>query len=903
MSKNEPTYPRINQAAMKKNHPFFPIYLKELKPYIEQRYLDYTINPNANPDTIIEDRFSFFDLICTCHENKPFETNWRYMASRANGSTGICMICNIENSRTEKGKSKIKLAKHIDEDMRAHKRHPAKLIDPRFAGNDVIHHKENVLIECVECGWNHDRVSPSNFFSPEPHTDKTYRCTGCVHLGKYGEHGGATDALKKKFLDHGFVLTTELSKGDNPEKLSRTTCTTCGTSIIHHNRNTLARMQGGEKYECPHCKKVRDYNHARDMVQEKGYILLTPFEEFLGRIHQGVNVIYDFICIEDKHRIHRALTSFAKTNGCPECKKEKNNEESMKIFKAEVERRGGSVVPGKTMSNRTDKIECICTHQHTFRTSFEELFGKGKWCRACSRRVGERMANIIIEHLLDCPGKFISQRPDILKNPETGNNLELDGYNESAGLAFEYGVEGDYAHKTDKQVERDRLKVELCKKARVTLIKIPEFSSYGKVERNVKKVMSILKKNKIRIVNSDTNVDVSDAYLGTKGINDLNSLVEERSATLLSKEYRGLHEEATIQCRNHKHDPFTRTVAHILYSDGWCLECKAEEREKEKNAKDKKEFELKAKSLKEDNGLVLDEPLDIFKDSETPMRFLCKRTHIVYLSLLEIRRKTLGNISFCPECASQERIVKKWVGDLEAHRNFEHITDKYIELKNRFKIMLDGPIAGSGPIIVVCNGENTHRLKTERYNFNRNVRENYWVCKECELESYSNFIQEVLSEKAKYIGTKSGKHYWNCGQGEGHEDFCATPSEIREKGKQTCCPTCFPRINAKKTSKQIMEKATLLHKEYSGCDKPPQVIGSDVEFKSTASIPYKCCHEEHLPFFVSYDNMRGKELWCPECKRRKPSKDQIEKVRKLLKLDELPDEIRKLIVRKLGDIK
>lgn len=100
-----------------------------------------------------------------------------------------------------------------------------------------------------------------------------------------------------------------------------------------------------------------------------------------------------------------------------------------------------------------------------------------------------------------------------------------------------------------------------------------------------------------------------------------------------------------------------------------------------------------------------------------------------------------------------------------------------------------------------------------------------------------------------------------------------------------------------------MEKATLLHKEYLGCEKPPQVIGSDVVFKSTASIPYKCCHKEHLPFFVSYDNMRGKELWCPEYKKRKPRKGQIEKVRELLQLDGLPNEIRQLIVRRLGDTK
>lgn len=76
---------------------------------------------------------------------------------------------------------------------------------------------------------------------------------------------------------------------------------------------------------------------------------------------------------------------------------------------------------------------------------------------------------------------FITVRPDWLKNPETGRNLELDCYNAELGIAVEYDGEqhtnGDISLNWNKnmayEVKKDMLKEELCRRNGVTLIRVP----------------------------------------------------------------------------------------------------------------------------------------------------------------------------------------------------------------------------------------------------------------------------------------------------------------------------------------------------------------------------------------------------------------------------------------------
>ena len=105
----------------------------------------------------------------------------------------------------------------------------------------------------------------------------------------------------------------------------------------------------------------------------------------------------------------------------------------------------------------------------------------------------ETRCRIILENLFRTP--FITIRPDFLKYPKTGKNLELDMFNENLMLALEYdGVHHrkytEFFHKSEQdfidQKDRDHFKEERCKELGITLIRVPDTVKYDDLEEYIK---------------------------------------------------------------------------------------------------------------------------------------------------------------------------------------------------------------------------------------------------------------------------------------------------------------------------------------------------------------------------------------------------------------------------------
>ena len=78
--------------------------------------------------------------------------------------------------------------------------------------------------------------------------------------------------------------------------------------------------------------------------------------------------------------------------------------------------------------------------------------------------------------------KFPCIRPDFLKNPETGQNLELDCYNEELSIAAEYSGAQHYVYPNSfhksydaflQQLRRDEYKCRRCEEEGIYLIRVP----------------------------------------------------------------------------------------------------------------------------------------------------------------------------------------------------------------------------------------------------------------------------------------------------------------------------------------------------------------------------------------------------------------------------------------------
>lgn len=86
---------------------------------------------------------------------------------------------------------------------------------------------------------------------------------------------------------------------------------------------------------------------------------------------------------------------------------------------------------------------------------------------------------------------FSSVRPDFLKNPKTGRNLELDMYNDRLKLALEYqGIQHrkhtPYFHKSYsdflESVERDKYKHQRCRELGIDLLIVPDHIPFQDLE-------------------------------------------------------------------------------------------------------------------------------------------------------------------------------------------------------------------------------------------------------------------------------------------------------------------------------------------------------------------------------------------------------------------------------------
>lgn len=126
----------------------------------------------------------------------------------------------------------------------------------------------------------------------------------------------------------------------------------------------------------------------------------------------------------------------------------------------------------KIDTNLTDSNVFI--HNHVLRKKIDILRQHGiKLENPVSKIIESKGEKLCRETLQKIYSKeFVRIRPDFLKNPKTGRNLELDCYNAELKIAVEYN--GAKSHYTDdRQMENDKYKKNKCKELGIAFISVP----------------------------------------------------------------------------------------------------------------------------------------------------------------------------------------------------------------------------------------------------------------------------------------------------------------------------------------------------------------------------------------------------------------------------------------------
>jgi|688.fasta_scaffold42003_3 hypothetical protein len=194
-------------------------------------------------------------------------------------------------------------------------------------------------------------------------------------------------------------------------------------------------------------------------------------------------------------------------NGCDKCKHNYSPTTEEWIKRAK-EKHGDKYDYSKVVyENCDEEVIIICEKHGEFKQTPYNHVNRVYGCNTCSKKRSENLCRQILEEYTGL--RFPSIRPDFLKNVTTACNLELDGFCEDLNLAFEYqGIQhyeyNAFFHRNDqeslkKQQQRDKLKLELCKKYGVDVLIIPHTLSY----QNENELRIFIKEELQKIVDCD----------------------------------------------------------------------------------------------------------------------------------------------------------------------------------------------------------------------------------------------------------------------------------------------------------------------------------------------------------------------------------------------------------------
>lgn len=218
-----------------------------------------------------------------------------------------------------------------------------------------------------------------------------------------------------------------------------------------------------------------------------------------------------------------------------------------------------------------------CADGHEWSATLNNV-RNGRWCPHCTDSIGESLTRQVLEHIFEVP--FKKGRYGWLPSPETGNPMELDGFNETLKIAFEYQGPHHYdpdnsyiknrEHLFKKVRAHDAEKARICCERKIKLILIYKFDPFQKDEK-----IALIVYEAVRLAFPKLWYNPSTFRSTAVRKSRLAHFAEEanrRGGELLSSKYKGMNGKLTWRCANgHVWDAVPSAV---ITRGTWCARCK-----------------------------------------------------------------------------------------------------------------------------------------------------------------------------------------------------------------------------------------------------------------------------------------------------------------------------------------
>jgi len=317
---------------------------------------------------------------------------------------------------------------------------------------------------------------------------------------------------------------------------------------------------------------------------------------------------------------------------CPDCAGVKKL--TIEKMKNIAESKGGKCLSKKYFNSKT-KLQWQCSDGHTWEATPEHII-RGQWCSKCNIFIGEKIFRKTLECIFQKP--FLKVRPKWLKG-NYKKPLELDAYNEKLKLAGEYN--GRW-HKKKEQKNRDKMKLERCKKLGIVLLTVSACKNYENI------VFDIIEQCDIHNVTLPNPVcyiyyENLPIYSYSK-IKEMQEIAEKRGGNCLSTEYIDSRTKLQWQCK--EGHVWWALPSCVKYGD-WCRIC-GMKRGGKKNRLTIKEMQDIAESR---GGKCLSKE---YLNNYTKLQWQCKKGHIWWSTPITVKHKK----RWCHKCKIKARADK-----------------------------------------------------------------------------------------------------------------------------------------------------------------------------------------------------------------------------------------------------
>jgi hypothetical protein len=345
-----------------------------------------------------------------------------------------------------------------------------------------------------------------------------------------------------------------------------------------HEWTTVGYSVSRDRPWCRICRRTSDPWDAdkyRAYASERGGKLISRHPAGVIEVKNYVR----FRCAEGHEWAIPAWQIKSYSTWCGACAKKARRKPLDDLEKLACERGGELIAAG---ANRTHDFRWKCSRGHEFQARPDSVVAGG-WCPRCSASRSERLVRACFEQLFGKP--FPRARPKWLRNISTGFPMELDGYCEPLGVAFEHQGSHHYravgysrTHSLDDIRRRDARKRRICRQRGVALIEIRELSRTTALRELAAEVVAACRAAGVRVPKKacEGGVNFAPVYTTHKddeALAELQAIAKARGGLCLSKAYMGSGVALQFVCsEGHKWATKPTTVR----KGSWCRRCALE---------------------------------------------------------------------------------------------------------------------------------------------------------------------------------------------------------------------------------------------------------------------------------------------------------------------------------------